>query len=69
MGKMESSVAYTTEPPVISISGNVAQKTFRSGGRQIRLAMPVAVLRATRDRLNRALDRYAAGEEDILIDD
>jgi hypothetical protein len=62
-------VAYVTEAPIIEICGGVAQVRDRSGGTRIERAMSVRNLEKYRDRINRALERYAAGETDIIVDD
>ncbi len=62
-------VAYVTEAPTIEISGGVAHVRDRSGGTRIERAMSVRNLEKYRDRISRALERYAAGETDIIVDD
>lgn len=69
MRERGSGVAFITEPPAISITANVAHGHYRSGASRTKWAMSVKVLQATRDRINRALDRYAAGDEHVIVDD
>lgn len=69
MGKeYKEFVAYITEAPTIEISGGVAHVKDRSGATRIERAMSVKNLVKYRDRISRALDRYARGEDNIVID-
>lgn len=69
MGKQSSEfVAYVTEPPVIEINDRVARVKDRSGNVRIERAMSVRTLEKYRDRITIALDRFAAGDTDIIVD-
>lgn len=62
-------VAHITAVPVIEIRQNVASGHYRSGDVRTPWATTVPILRATGERIARALERYAAGEQDIVVDD
>lgn len=69
MGKLEEFTAHLTEVPVFEINDGVAVARARSGNRIINQAMSVKVLSKAVDRARRALERYANGEQNIIVDD
>lgn len=67
MGKLETDfAAFVQEPPIIEINANVA--IIRHHGISHR-AMSVRTLSRISDRIQRALKRHAAGDENIIVDD
>lgn len=56
---------FIHEPPVIEITAGVVIIRYRDGER----AMSVKTLARAVDRGNRALQRHAAGDQNIIVDD
>lgn len=61
-------VIYLDEPPTVEISGGVVHIRDRSGARLIERAMSIKNFRRSLERGQRALDRYAKGEENVVED-
>lgn len=62
-------VAHITEAPIIEISDEIVHVRYRSGDFRQTRAMSIKVATKAGDRLARALARYAAGEQNIIVDD
>ncbi len=62
-----SAVPYIGSVPTVSHEGNVFSLKCHSGGEIVELALSVKTVLALRDRLSDALDRYARGEEYIIL--
>lgn len=68
MGKFSEFPSFIGEPPVISISSGVVLISYRCGVRPER-AMSIRTFEHAIARGQRALDRFTAGETDIIVDD
>lgn len=60
---------FMQEPPVIEISNGIVLVHYRPGTCCSDRAMSVRCLERSVDRARRALERYAAGETDVIVDD
>lgn len=58
---------YLEEAPIIEINGGVAVARYVKA--RIDRAMSVRTLARTTERCRRALERHAAGEDNIIVDD
>jgi len=61
-------VPFVTGTPTVAILSGVAHTRARTGDQPLEQAMSVRTLQAYRDRINLALERYANGEADIIVD-
>lgn len=61
-------VAFVNDPPIIEIEGSVAIVHYRTGNVSPR-AMSIRTLARASERVQKALRRHAAGEENIIVDD
>lgn len=69
MAKGGSMVAYIAGPSAIEIRSGVVHVRDRSGAQCIERTMSVKVLADNVKRGERALARFASGEENIVVDD
>lgn len=67
MGMEVGLAAFIDEPPVIEINGSIVRINYRRS--DIERVMSVRTLRRMVERGNRALERHATGEENIVIDE
>jgi hypothetical protein len=63
------SIVFIDEPATVQISGGIVHVRERSGGRRIKRTMSVATAEKTAERIRRALDRWAKGDQDIIVGD
>lgn len=68
-GSTSEIIAHITEAPTIEISDAVAHVRDRSGNVRIDRAMSVRSFTKYVERGQRALERYAKGEQNIIVDD
>jgi hypothetical protein len=61
-------VPYCGGPSAIHITRNVVRVVDRSGDVRIEKAMSVGDLERTGQRIKLALERYARGEQDVIVD-
>jgi hypothetical protein len=61
--------AHICDTPTVEISDNIVHVRFRSGQVRAETTMSVRLLTKSVARANRALERYAAGEQNIIVDD
>jgi hypothetical protein len=69
MGQKYEIIAHITDPPIVEISDGLVRARYRSGGRHMENSLSVKTLAKTGDRITRALARYAAGEQNVIVDD
>jgi hypothetical protein len=69
MGSISKIVAFYSEPPRFEISNGIVNIRLRSGGDVTEMAMPVCTFIRAIDRSQRAIKRYTAGAESVIIDD
>lgn len=69
MGKHFSPLAFVTEPPVFEVNGGVFHIRARSGDSCIEFAMSPRCFAQGLDRAKTAAERYARGEQNIVVDD
>lgn len=62
-------VAHITEAPTVEIRDGVAHVRDRSGNMRIDRAMSVRSFAKYVERGQRALERHAAGDDNVCIDD
>jgi hypothetical protein len=67
MGVETRFAAFIDEPPVIEINGGIARISYRRA--DIERVMSVRTLRRVVERGKRALERHAAGDEHVVIDE
>lgn len=68
MGKQFSPLAFVTEPPVFEVNGGVFHIRARSGDSCIEFAMSATCFAHGLSRAKTAMDRYAEGEQNVIID-
>lgn len=69
MERIADLVAHIARPANIEISDGVVHVREESGNHRIERTMSVKTARRTLDRLSRALERFAAGEQNVIVDD
>jgi hypothetical protein len=69
MGSYSKFVAFFNEPARVEINDKVVTVMLRSGRDFIEFAMPLCVYAQNVQRGKRALERYSAGDQSIIIDD
>ena len=68
MGKHER-IVFVTEAPIIEMRGGVVHIRYTSNGEATERTMSVKTFAKAIERGQRALDRYARGEENVIVDD
>jgi hypothetical protein len=61
--------AFIECPAVVEISGGVVRICERSGEQRIERTMAIKTAAQTGERIKRALERYAKGDENVIVDD
>ena len=69
MAKCEKEVVYLSEVPTVTIVAGVVHVIRYTGTGKVTRAMSIKTLQKFRDRVDRALERYASGEQDVIVDD
>ncbi len=69
MGFETDIVAHLDEAPVVQIRKGVGRIIDRSGRARIERTMSIQDMRVYYERVGRALERHAAGEQDVIVDD
>jgi hypothetical protein len=62
-------VAFIEGAAIVEVNGGVVRIRERSGEQRIERTMSVKTARATVERIGRALERYARGDENVVVDD
>jgi hypothetical protein len=69
MGLFNKVIAHVTEAPTVEISDGIALVRYRIGGVRLRRTLSVKTLEKAVERGQRALARYSAGEQNVIVDD
>jgi hypothetical protein len=62
-------VAHITEVPTIEISDGIVLVRYRIGGAPVLRTLTLKTANKAGERLARAMARYAAGEQNVIVDD
>jgi hypothetical protein len=68
VGKHTEFPSFIDEPPIVSISGGVVFISYRASGARPERAMSLRTFERAIARGQRALERYAGRETDVIVD-